>query len=132
MPLSCKDYPVVLSTTHSLKTSLSPDCLYDLLIVDEASQVDVATGVLALSCAKRVVIVGDEKQLPDVIDDGSRQRGDDLWNKYQPGCPAWNYARNSLLSSAAALWPQAPGVLLREHYRCHPKIAALFQSQVLR
>ena len=124
-----KDYPVVLSTTHSLKTSLSPDCLYDLLIVDEASQVDVATGVLALSCAKRVVIVGDEKQLPNVIDDGSRQQADDLWSKYQPGCPAWNYARNSLLSSAAALWPQAPGVLLREHYRCHPKIAGFFNRK---
>ena len=124
-----EDYPVVLSTTHSLKTSLSPDCLYDLVIVDEASQVDVATGVLALSCAKRVVIVGDEKQLPNVIDDGSKQRADDLWNKYQPGCPAWNYARNSLLSSAAALWPQAPGVLLREHYRCHPKIAGFFNRK---
>jgi RecA/RadA recombinase len=62
-----EEYPVVLSTTHSLKTSLSPDCLYDLVIVDEASQVDVTTGVLALSCAKRAVIVGDEKQLPNVI-----------------------------------------------------------------
>lgn len=123
-----ENYPVVLSTT-SLKTSLSPNCLYDLLIVDEASQVDVATGVLALSCAKRVVIVGDEKQLPNVIDDGSKQRADDVWNKYQPGCSAWNYARNSLLSSAAALWPQAPGVLLREHYRCHPKIAGFFNRK---
>lgn len=124
-----EEYPVVLSTTHSLKTSLSPDCLYDLLIVDEASQVDVATGVLALSCAKRVVIVGDERQLPNVIDDSAKQRADDLWTKYRPGCPAWNYARNSLLSSAAALWRQAPGVLLREHYRCHPKIAGFFNGK---
>ena len=61
-----KEYPVVFSTTHSIKTSLSPDCLYDLIILDESSQVDVATGTLALSCAKRAVIVGDEKQLPNV------------------------------------------------------------------
>jgi len=124
-----EDYPLVLSTTHSLKTSLSPECLYDLLIVDEASQVDVVTGVLALSCAKRVVIVGDEKQLPNVIDEKARQRAEDLWNSYQPGCPAWNYARNSLLSSAVALWPRAPSVLLREHYRCHPKIAGFFNRK---
>ena len=42
-----KEYPVVFSTTHSIKTSLSPDCLYDLIILDESSQVDVATGTLA-------------------------------------------------------------------------------------
>ncbi len=123
------DYPVILSTTHSIKTSLSPDCLYDLLIVDEASQVDVATGVLALSCARRAVIVGDEKQLPNVIDDNSRQRATDIWTKYELTCPAWNYACNSLLSSVTVLWPQAPNVLLKEHYRCHPKIAGFINRK---
>lgn len=123
------DYPVVFSTTHSIKTSLSPDCLYDLVIVDEASQVDVATGVLALSCARRVVIVGDEKQLPNVIDEYSRLQADHAWARYLPTCQAWDYTRNSLLSSAAALWPQAPNVLLREHYRCHPKIVGFFNHK---
>lgn len=123
------DYPVVLSTTHSIKTSLSPDCLFDLIIVDEASQVDVATGVLALSCAKRAVIVGDEKQLPNVISEDSRQQATDIWNKHRLICPAWDYANNSLLSSATMLWPQAPNVLLREHYRCHPKIAGFFNRK---
>lgn len=119
----------MLSTTHSLKTSLSPDCLYDLVIIDEASQVDVATGVLALSCAKRAVIVGDEKQLPNVIHDDIRERAREIWGKYRPTHTAWNYANNSFLSSAATLWPQAPNVLLREHYRCHPKIAGFFNQQ---
>lgn len=123
------DYPVVLSTTHSLKTSLSPDCLYDLVIIDEASQVDVATGALALSCARRVVIVGDERQLPNVIDEETRRRADAVWAEHRPACPAWNYTRYSLLSSAAALWPRAPGVLLKEHYRCHPKIAGFFNRK---
>jgi superfamily I DNA and/or RNA helicase len=35
--------------------------------MDEASQVDLITGVLALSVAKNAVIVGDLKQLPNVI-----------------------------------------------------------------
>ena len=35
--------------------------------MDEASQVDIATGALALSCARNVVIVGDTKQLPNVV-----------------------------------------------------------------
>lgn len=123
------DYPVVLSTTHSIKTSLSPECLYDLVIVDEASQVDVTTGVLALSCARRAVIVGDEKQLPNVISEETKQQAADKWNKHRPSCPAWNHAINSLLSSAMQRWPQTPNVLLREHYRCHPKIAGFFNRK---
>lgn len=124
-----KEYPVVFSTTHSIKTSLSPDCLYDLIILDESSQVDVATGVIALSCAKRAVIVGDEKQLPNVISSNIKQRTLDVWNKYGLSCQAWNYANQSLLSSAKSLWPQAPNVLLKEHYRCHPKIAGFFNQK---
>ena len=124
-----KEYPVVLSTTHSIKTSLSPECLYDLIIVDEASQVDVATGVLALSCAKRAVIGGDEKQLPNVIKNEVKRQATELWGKYDLNCQAWNYAENSFLSSAKSLWPQAPDVLLKEHYRCHPKIAGFFNQK---
>jgi superfamily I DNA and/or RNA helicase len=123
------DYPVVLSTTHALKTSLSPDCLYDLVIVDEASQVDVATGVLALSCGRRAVIVGDQKQLPNVIDEDSRQQVGEVWNRHQLPCQAWDYTSHSLLSSATALWPEAPSVLLREHYRCHPTIVGFINHK---
>lgn len=35
--------------------------------MDEASQVDIKTGALALSCAMNAVIVGDDKQLPNVV-----------------------------------------------------------------
>ena len=62
-----KEYPVILSTTYSVKGTLSADYVYDYLIVDEASQVDLATGVLGLCSAKNIVIVGDLKQLPNVL-----------------------------------------------------------------
>jgi hypothetical protein len=58
---------VVLSTTYSIKGTLSIDHIYDYLIVEEASQVDLAIGVLAFSCARNIVIVGDLKQLPNVL-----------------------------------------------------------------
>ena len=61
------EYPVILSTTFSSRNSLNSDVVYDYLIMDEASQVDIATGALALSCAKNVVIVGDTKQLPMLL-----------------------------------------------------------------
>ena len=37
-----REYPVVLSTTYSIKGTLSIEHIYDYLIVDEASQVDLA------------------------------------------------------------------------------------------
>lgn len=124
-----KEYPVITSTTHSLRSSLSPKCLYDIVVIDEASQVDLATGVLVLSCAKRVVVVGDENQLPNILPENEKIAALSLWQKFQPVCQAWNYAENSLLSSARQVWPDAPNTLLREHYRCHPKIAGFFNNQ---
>lgn len=62
-----KEYPVILSTTFSSRNSLNSEYIYDYVIMDEASQVDVATGVLALSCAKNAVIVGDTRQLSNVV-----------------------------------------------------------------
>ncbi len=55
-----KEYPIVLSTTYSAKSCISNDFVFDYIIMDEASQVDIKTGALALSCALNVVIVGDD------------------------------------------------------------------------
>lgn len=116
-----KDYPVVLSTTYSLRASLSSDFVYDYVIVDEASQVDLVTGALALSCAKKTVIVGDLKQLPNVVNDEQKKITDSIFEQYGLS-EAYRYSHHSLLSSVVSLFPNAPHVLLKEHYRCHPEI----------
>jgi superfamily I DNA and/or RNA helicase len=116
-----KDYPVIMSTTYSLRKSLSEDITYDYLIIDESSQVDLATGALALSCAKRAVIVGDIKQLPNVVDSVMKERTDMVFNSYNLQ-KSFRYSNHSLLSSLMELFPNVPKTLLREHYRCHPKI----------
>ena len=69
---------MVLSTTYSIKGTLSIDHIYDYLIVEEASQVDLAAGVLAFSCARNTVIVGELKQLPNVLTEEERQYAHDL------------------------------------------------------
>lgn len=115
------DYPVILSTTYSLIASLGAEYQYDYVIIDEASQVDIATGALAFSCAKKAVIVGDLKQLPNVVDGETRKKVDAIFAEYSLA-DAYCYAAHSLLSSAAEVFPDAPRVLLREHYRCHPEI----------
>lgn len=116
------EYPLILSTTYSIKGTLSIEHIYDYLVIDEASQVDVATGVLAFSCARNVIIVGDQKQLPNVLTNDDKKIADEIWNRFALN-EAYQFSRHSLLSSAVAVWHNAPTVLLREHYRCHPKIA---------
>jgi len=116
-----QDYPVIMSTTYSLRQSLSDKFFYDYVIIDESSQVDVATGALALSCAKRAVIVGDIKQLPNVVDTDMQIKTDLVFNSYNLK-KSYRYSTNSLLSSVIELFPNIPKTLLKEHYRCHPKI----------
>ncbi len=114
------EYPIILSTTFSARSCLK-DVTYDYLIMDEASQVDLATGALALSSARNAVIVGDLKQLPNVIPEDLRMRSEAVFQHHQ--LPAgYDYARNSFLKSVCTVIPEAPQTLLREHYRCHPKI----------
>ena len=61
-------FPIVLSTTFSLRRCIPTDFMFDYVIIDESSQVDLLAGSIALACAKNAVIVGDEKQLPQIVD----------------------------------------------------------------
>lgn len=115
------EYPVVLSTTFSSRSSVCKNAKYDYVIIDEASQVDVATGALALSCAKNVVIVGDSKQLPNVVTEDVSKRTDAIFEDYKVD-EGYRFSKNSFLESVCNIIPDAPQTLLREHYRCHPKI----------
>ena len=116
------EYPIVLSTTFSARTSLNAsDVEYDYVIMDEASQVDISTGSLALSCAKHAVIVGDLKQLPNVVDNDTHKKADLIREKYSLG-DAYDFANKSFLQSVVEAVPNVPQILLREHYRCHPRI----------
>ena len=116
-----KEYPIVLSTTFSARSSLCKDAEFDYLIMDEASQVDVATGALALSCAKNAVIVGDTKQLPNVVTRDTSTRLQAVFDSYDIS-RNYNFTKKSFLQSVCDVIPNVEKTLLREHYRCHPKI----------
>lgn len=109
------DYPVLLSTCHSLRRSIADGYLLDYLVIDEASQVDLAVAAPALACARNVVVVGDLKQLAQ-IDTGAAAG-------LVPPSAAYDYSRHSILSSLTELYGAGlPRALLREHYRCDPAI----------
>lgn len=122
-----QEYPVILSTTDSIRNSLNlGDKLYDYLIIDESSQVNLVSGFLALTIAKNLIIVGDNKQLSHIIEQNLEnevlrinQNNKDLLNKY-------DVISYNLLTSVMRVFQiendSKNRVLLQEHYRCHPKI----------
>lgn len=123
------EYPVILSTTFSSRATIGQgtEFLFDYVIMDEASQVDVVTGALALSCARNAVIVGDKMQLPNVIEESKKKVVQELFDK--TGLPAGYNFINSFLASLELVLPDTPQTLLREHYRCHPKIINFCNQQ---
>ena len=123
-----QEYPVILSTTFSATSNINPAYKFDYLIMDEASQVDIAAGALALSCARNAVIVGDIKQLPNVVDYQTEEVVSAVFAKYGIS-EAYRYSTNSFLSSICTLLPKIPQTLLKEHYRCDPLIIGFCSKQ---
>ncbi|MFC0672998.1 DEAD/DEAH box helicase [Brachybacterium hainanense] len=108
----------------------------DLLIVDEAGQVDTPLALPVLALARSALVVGDEQQLAPVwsIDEETDR---EMASGVGIGAAPWETelrARgltcsvpSSLMRAAshASRWSfgdGAPGLLLREHFRCHPDI----------
>lgn len=109
-------FPIILSTTYSIRKNIPKDFLFDYVIIDESSQVDLVSGSLALSIAKNAIIVGDEKQLPQIVDLTIKENLINPLVKEQ-----YDYFSNNILSSIGKTF-NISKEMLREHYRCHPKI----------
>ncbi|VUD62298.1 ATP-dependent RecD-like DNA helicase [Thalassocella blandensis] len=115
-------FPIVLSTTDSIINNKKPSILFDYLIVDESSQVDLISGFLAMSCAKNIVAVGDLNQLPHIPSEKVRKNQSSINAQYSVEAE-YSYSDESLLSSLSKVFSgKCPVTLLAEHYRCHPRI----------
>ena len=113
-------FPVIGSSTHSIVNSIANGALLDYVIIDEASMQDVVPGFLALGCARNAVIVGDSKQLPHI----PQTTG------LVPPSDAYDCEKHSLLSSCDLVFgASVPRTLLREHYRCDPRIIEFCNQQ---
>lgn len=116
-----QQFPIVLSTTFSSRSTLGRDACFDYVIMDEASQVPIVTGALALTCANNAVIVGDKRQLVNVVTDADRNALNKIFSLYELE-EGYNAATNSFLDSVLKVIPEVQQTLLREHYRCSPRI----------
>ncbi|QDI91142.1 DUF2726 domain-containing protein [Salicibibacter halophilus] len=116
-----EQFPIILSTAYSLQNSLPPGELLDYVIIDEASQLELIPGLIAFSCAKNVIVVGDQNQLPHIpvktMKSGEIE-------------PCYDYVQNSLLDSVIKVYDhELPLTVLKEHYRCDPSIIDFCNKQ---
>ncbi|MHC5375428.1 AAA domain-containing protein [Enterococcus sp. LJL120] len=113
------DFPVTLSTCDAITRNIQKGEKFDIVVIDEASMGGLVPSIFPLSVAKNIVIVGDNKQLPNIITDKEEKQK----NIAPPKDRAYDYFGHSILSSMEAVFADdLPSVLLKEHYRCHPMI----------
>jgi very-short-patch-repair endonuclease len=96
---------------------------FDVLVIDEASQCDIASALPLLFRAKRTVIIGDPQQLRH-ISAVSRPKDADLQSKYGliESHAAWMYSVNSLYDLAVGVAGTEQIINLRDHHRSHADI----------
>lgn len=113
---------VNLSARNALP--LTPN-LFDLVVIDEASQCDLASALPLLFRARRAAVIGDPMQLGHI----TQLRPQDetrLAQKTRAGdlLPRFSYRTITCYRAAEAAWEafDRKPLLLNEHYRCHPAI----------
>jgi len=116
-----KVFPIWATTNLSMgQIPLYPQ-LFDLVVIDEASQCDIPSALPLLYRAKRVVIIGDDKQLTHITT-LPPEKDEDLANLRGIGKRYW-YTEKSLFGLARECVTSRPGVIdLLQHYRSHKDI----------
>jgi len=103
---------------------------FDLLVIDEASQCDIASVLPLLYRAKRVAIIGDPMQLTHITKLSPRE---DAQLQHKNGLPAemgqWSYSVNSLFALASTQTSGDSFVMLRDHHRSHADIIEFSNRQ---
>lgn len=116
-------FPCWCVTTYAISGSLPmKPGLFDVAIIDEASQCDIASCFPILYRAKRAVVVGDDKQLPHLsfLEKAKEQSFLSQYgipDKYQL---MWRFRTNSMFD-LANYYSMNP-VLLDEHFRSLPPV----------
>lgn len=104
-------YPLILTTADAFlsnfSTMIKKNESIDAIIIDEASQCDIITGLPLLHMAKKLIVVGDEKQLSAITD---LKIETDLPQEYR-------YDDNTFLNSVKNVFDPIEQTL-EEHYRC--------------
>ena len=119
-----EDFSAVCVTNLSIKNGFSlTNDLFDMVVIDEASQCDIASAIPLFYRAKKVVVIGDPLQLKHIT---NVQEFEEAYIKEQMDLidRAYNYVKKSLFDYAYSLANKSKfeSIFLEDSYRCHPEI----------
>lgn len=89
---------------------------YDMLIIDEASQCDIASMIPLLMRTKRVVVIGDKQQLNHICL-LNKQTDLALMTSNSIDDARWSYRANSIYDLVESIVPSECIIQLRDHHR---------------
>lgn len=114
-------FPLVLCTNLSCGKLGSPKPQFNLVVMDEAGQCNIASSLIPIIRGNNLLLVGDTNQLQPVtvLEDNVNES---LKERYEIG-DEYDYIHNSILSTMMRKDNNSKNILLRYHYRCGKKIA---------
>lgn len=113
-------FPIIITTCISAHKLGKPEPMFDMVIMDEASQCNTAISLVPIIRGQNLMLVGDPQQLSPVIllDEASNKK---IRQKYGV-TEEYDYRKNSIYKTFLACDSVSDEVLLHNHYRCHEKI----------
>lgn len=120
-------FPIVITTNVSADKLGGPNQHFDLCIMDESGQCNVAVSLIPIIRAENLLLVGDTNQLQPVTVIET-DVNENLMEKYNIK-KEYNYVKNSILSTMLSKDNNSKSILLRYHYRCGRKIAQFVNSR---
>lgn len=113
-------FPVMITTCISAHRLGEPEPMFDMTVIDEASQCNTAVSLVPIIRGENLMLVGDPQQLNPVIllDEMANQK---LRKKYHVA-EEYDYRKNSIYKTFLACDAVSDEVLLHNHYRCNRKI----------
>lgn len=120
-------FPIVICTNLSCEKLGSSKPQFDLVIMDESGQCNIATSLIPIVRGTDLLLVGDTNQLQPVTVI-EQNINDKYMGKYSIG-EEYNYINNSILSTMLRKDNNSKNILLRYHYRCARKIASFVNQR---
>lgn len=113
-------FPIVATTSVSAHKIGQPETCFDMVIMDEASQGNIAVSLVPIIRGRSLMLVGDPQQLSPVI---LLDAADNAKLRKQYGVTEeHDYVQNSIYKTYLACDAVSGEILLSHHYRCHRKI----------
>jgi very-short-patch-repair endonuclease len=120
-------FPIIVCTNISCDKLGDPKPHFDLCIMDEAGQCNVASSLIPIVRANDLLLVGDTNQLQPVTVI-EMDVNDRLMQKYNIK-PDYDYIHNSVLSTMLRKDKNSKSILLSYHYRCGKRIAGFVNQR---